>query len=658
MSESAVMGDFWTERRSVNAHQAIFHQWEQLEASGCFENFRITAGESNAFRKGLYFADSDAYKWLDAASRIWPATRDPKLATLMDDLIALISHAQQPDGYIFTYNQVHFPGTRWRNLQAEHELYCHGHLIEAGVSHYQATGRADLLEIARRAADRVVTDFAGKGPMYTPGHEEIEIALLRLYEVTDHAPYLDLARQFIEQRGRTRHFGWMVLRQWVDMLLRMGSVQRQGKSYAAAYPEYHSLPMMPDNHAQAPWNAGLRWVTSIVSGRYNEQHLPVREQTVPVGHSVRFGYFETAVAMLGRLGGDTVYLPALQQAWERLVERRMYVTGGLGSVPLLEGFGGDYELDPEFAYAETCAALACLFWNWEMAQLTGEVKYSDLFEWQLYNAAGVGMGLYGDDYFYNNPLACRGDITRKAWYRVPCCPSNISRTWADLDRYMISASPGELTVHQYTGGQRSIILPGEDGCATTLRLSMQSGFPWAGRARIAIQEISAAGSVPFVLKLRRPSWAEALHVSVNGQPLADLYAGPNVAEPTASGYDPRQAEFCRLPRSWSAGDGIEIEMDMPVHLRQAHPKVKGHTGRVAVTRGPLVYCLESLDNPGIDIFTARLDPTSLTPAWDDSLLGGCTCIHAKTSDGQTLLFVPYFLWGNRGPSQMTVWVNV
>jgi uncharacterized protein len=661
MSEAAVAGDFWTERRSVNAYQAIFHQWEQLEASGCFENFRIAAGETDGFRKGLYFADSDAYKWLDAASRIWAATRDPKLAARMDDLIALIGRAQQPDGYLFTYNQVHFPGTRWRNLQAEHELYCHGHLIEAGVSHFQATGRADLFEIARRAADRVVADFAGKDPMYTPGHEEIEIALLRLYEVTDHTSYLDLARQLIEQRGRTSRFGWLVLRQWVDMLLRMGAVQKQAKAYAAAHPEYHPLPMMPDNHARAPIDAGLRWVSSILSGRYNQQHLPVRQQTVPVGHSVRFGYFETAVAMLGRLGGKPSYLPTLRQAWERMIERRMYVTGGLGSVPLLEGFGSDYELDPEFAYAETCAALACMFWNWEMAQLTGEAKYSDLFEWQLYNAAGVGMGLDGDDYFYNNPLACRGDVTRKPWYLVPCCPSNISRTWADLSRYTVSACPGELAVHQYTGGQRSITLPGEDGCAATLRLAMQSDFPWAGRARIEIREISSSGSnthASFVLKLRRPSWAEALHVTVNGRPGADLYAGPNLAEPTASGYDPRLAEFCRLAHPWTAGDRIEIEVDMPVCLRQAHPKVRGHAGRVTVTRGPLVYCLESADNPGVDIFTAQLDPASLTPAWDGSRLGGCTCIHAKTTDGQPLLFIPYFLWGNRGPSQMTVWVSV
>ena len=206
MTSARILPGFWLDRQNTNAESAIFHQWEQLEASGCIENFRIAAGESEGFRIGWFFADSDAYKWLDAAARIIPTHPNPRLKSLVDDFIALLSRAQMPDGYFYTYNQIHFPGTRWTNLQIEHELYCHGHLIEAGVSHYEATGSSLLLDISRRAADRIVADFLGKGPEFTPGHQEIEIAFLRLYQVTKHTPYLEMARQFIEQRGRIPFF--------------------------------------------------------------------------------------------------------------------------------------------------------------------------------------------------------------------------------------------------------------------------------------------------------------------------------------------------------------------------------------------------------------------------------------------------------------------
>jgi uncharacterized protein len=349
----------------------------------------------DGFREGWFFADSDSHKWLDAASRIYASFPTPELASVMDAYISLIARAQHPDGYLFTYNQIHFPNDRWKNLQIEHELYCHGHLIEAGVSHYQATTRTEALTIARRAADRIVEDFSGKGAHHTPGHEEIEIALLRLYQVTGHEPYLNMARQFVEQRGRNPLFGFSLLKQNSSVEARGKFVKQKKAEYLAAHPEFKPFQIPPGNAAKKPWNATLRWNLNALSGKYFQQHVPVRKQTIPVGHSVRFAYLETAVAMLAKESGDKTLIPALKQAWEHMVTRRMYVTGGIGSLPSMEGFGNDYELDPEYAYAETCAALASMFWNWEMAQLTNEAKYSDLFEWQLYNAAAVGMGLDG-----------------------------------------------------------------------------------------------------------------------------------------------------------------------------------------------------------------------------------------------------------------------
>jgi hypothetical protein len=339
----------------------------------------------------------------------------------------------------------------------------------------------------------------------------------------------------------------------------------------------------------------------------------------------------------------------------------MYVTGGIGSLPGLEGFGRDYELDPEFAYAETCAALACMFWNREMAQLSGEAKYSDLLEWQLYNAAGVGMGLDGKSYLYNNPLVCRGGVERKPWYAVPCCPSNLSRTWADLGEYVYSKASSELRIHQYISSQIETVLQDEHGCKTSLALEMDSSLPWGGKIRIMINEFEETRSQEselMTITLRQPDWSGKMSVQVNGETVIERMTpdlSPNLQ--TASGYDPRASIFVPMRRSWLAGDRIEIDLELPLRRRKAHPKVKGHQGKMALTRGPLVYCLESLDNPDVDLFTIQLDDNSLTPIFDKGLLGGIVKIVGKAQDGSPLTFIPYFLWGNRGTSQMTVWVN-
>ncbi len=645
MTQPSTAPDFWAARRAVNAGAAIFHQWEQLVAAGCIENFRIAGGETQGLRVGWFFADSDAYKWLDAAARIWAGSRDQRLGALIDGLIALLGRAQQPDGYLFTYNQIHFPGERWQNLQIEHELYCHGHLIEAGIAHSQATGQATLLDIARRAADRVVADFRGKGPAWTPGHPEIELALLKLHEVLPgDGAYLELARQFIEQRGRTPRYAVSLLRQNRSVARRRARVQAARQEYLAAHPEYRPYVLPPDNISPLQRGTRLRWAASALSGKYLFQNAPLRAQAAPLGHAVRFGYYVTAGAMLARLGGDPGLLPALERLWERMVARRMYVTGGLGAVPGIEGFGRDDELDPRYAYAETCAALSSMFWSWEMSRLTGAAKYSELLEWQLYNAAGVGMGLDGTTYLYNNPLECHGEVVRQPWYSVPCCPSNLSRIWAGLEQYILSATPGEpgaLRVHQYIS---------TDGAESGVR--MQSALPWQGRARLTIEQ---AGEME--LHLRQPVWAAAMRVSVNGAPAGEYGPLPPADVPASGGYDPRASVFRSLRREWAAGEVVDVEFDIPVLLLRAGPRVRGHAGKVALARGPLVYCLESSDHPGVNIFTARLDPTTLRPAFDPDLLGGVVKIEAMTTDASPLTFIPYFLWDNRGPAQMTVWVR-
>ncbi len=661
-AQVSIEDNFWGPRLQINAEKAIYHQWEQLIKTGCIENFRLVVDGSEGFREGYFFADSDAFKWLDAAARVYASQPSKILKNLMDDFIALIGRAQTEDGYIFTYNQLLFPEVRWINLQIEHELYCHGHLIEAGVSHFEATGERTLLEICLKAADLLVRDFAQSGPEGTPGHEEIELALIRLFGVTHNFTYLDLAEHFIEQRGRIKGFFSHILGQNKSVTERGASVQQRHAAYLAEHPEHAAkFQLPPDNTSIKPAFGTQRWFLNTATGKYFQQHKPVREQVVPVGHAVRFTYLETAIAMLYSEKGDESLLETLKVAWDHVVSRRMYVTGSIGSLPNIEGFGRDYELEPAYSYSETCAALGNIFWNWEMTQITGEAKYADLTEWQLYNAAAVGLGQDGISYAYNNPLYFEGGLTRQAWFKCPCCPSNVSRVWADLGKYVYSVETSDdsedlrgLWVHQYVGNKFS-----GDG---RFGVRMEARLPWVGKVWMTLD---LEEFVEITIHCRVPSWASALSFWVNGVPVEGGVWGaerpPDIQTPnsqTASGYDPRASWYLPITRTWNPGDLIELEFEMAINLRATHPKVKSTQGQVAVTYGPLVYCLESVDNPEVNIFAAKLDPASLYPEMDSELFDGITILCGKTSEGRPLTFIPYYLWANRGESKMTVYVNV
>ncbi|HJS18125.1 MAG TPA: beta-L-arabinofuranosidase domain-containing protein, partial [Anaerolineales bacterium] len=456
----------------------------------------------------------------------------------------------------------------------------------------------------------------------------------RLFRVTGKEEYLELARRFLERRGRNPFFSLHLLRQLRSYRKRKAYVDELKSSYLMEHPEHKSFRLPGDNYAKKPRFSRQRWYLNALSGLYAQQHAPIRSQTAPVGHSVRFGYLETAIAMLLRAEPDEKLTHTLEHAWERMVTRRMYISGGLGSAPEIEGFGGDFDLDPEYAYAETCASIASLLWNWEMALLTKEARYSDLFEWQLYNATTVGMGQNGDTYLYNNPLEVHHGVTRQGWYVVPCCPSNLSRTFADLGKYICSFDENNLWIHQFISSAMTFDID------APVKLKMESELPWNGKVLI---RITPETNREFKLHLRMPSWN---------------FPAQEGDQDTASGYDPRKAHYETIHRVWSSeGEILEFDFDMSVRLRQAHSKVKGHAGKVALTRGPLVYCLESVDNSNVDIFTARVDPASLHDEFVSNLLGGCVVIDGKTTDGRPLKFIPYFLWANRGESQMTVWVN-
>jgi hypothetical protein len=312
----------------------------------------------------------------------------------------------------------------------------------------------------------------------------------------------------------------------------------------------------------------------------------------------------------------------------------------------LEGFGRDYELHPVYAYAETCAALASLFWNWEMALISGDARYSDLFEWQLYNAAAVGMGLDGAFYLYNNPLLCRGGVARRPWYSVPCCPSNLSRTWASLGKYLYSRDGHDVWIHQYVSSRADL--------GGGLHVEVESGFPWDGDARI---RLGGHAPVRAAIHFRIPSWADLFTIHLNGEPVvADTPAKP-MAPATACGYVPHKSNFVRIERGWNPGDELALHFALPIRLLRQDVRLPLCGGMVVVTRGPLVYCLESVDNAGVDLFNVALDASSLRPVHDEGSLGSATLLQGSTESGQPLTFIPYMLWANRGESQMTVFVR-
>lgn len=643
MEQVTIKPGFWQHWTTINRQVSIFQQWEQLEASGCIDNFRILAEHKAVFREGWFFADSDAYKWLDAAARILQHHPDPRLSALVEKFIDLVRAAQDADGYLFTYNQVHFPGTRWSNLQIEHELYCHGHLIEAGISHFKATGQSGLLDCARLAAERILADFLGKGTRFTPGHEEIEIALLKLYELTGHAPYRQLAGQFIQQRGRDALFGLHLLIQERRTAARSRAVRKARAAFLLQHPDYTPPSLPPGNYAPRGPHARLRYLRSALSGRLLQQHTAVSAQVTPEGHAVRFAYLQTAVALYARLSNEPASLPGQEKLWAHMTARRMHISGGIGSFAETEGFGRDFQLDPEMAYAETCAALGSIFWNWELARVSRRPRYSDLLEWQLYNAALVGLGLDGRSYLYNNPLASRGGISRQAWFQVPCCPSNLSRTLASLEDHLSSIDEQGIYIHQYMDSHVN---------SASLGMVMESSFPWEGKVQIRLHRLPAGMRK---ICLRFPGWSPAARIWINGR-LEKDQAHPAQGQQVPGGLDLGSAQWISLERPWMAGDTIEVLFEMPVKVRLGHPKTRELTGRIAVSRGPLLYCLESVDNPGMDVFSTPLNPATLEI--QSAELGGMEIVGlaARSHQGDPLFLVPYCLWANRGPSSMNVWI--
>jgi len=645
--QSKITGGFWFERLKINAEKAIFHQWIMLEASRCIDNFRIAAGIKEGFREGFFFADSDAYKWLDAASRILVNTQSPRLKALVDEFIGILEKAQCEDGYLYTYNQIHFGNTRWKNLQVEHEFYCLGHLIEAGISHKKATGEDRLFTIAKNAADLLVSEFIEAPTKFTDGHEEIEIALVRLSRFTGATKYRDLAQRFLERRGKIPGYPLRFAGQFLSSMGRMNIVTAKRREYYKTRKETSSFKLPAHNKHRIPRNMPLRFASSALSGRYTQQYQPLALQEEPVGHAVRFSYLNTAAAMLAHDIQENVDLPRLQNLWQHMVEKRMSVSGGIGSLPLTEGFGRDYEMDPEIVYNETCAAIGCMLWDHEMGLLTGDSKYDDLFEWQLYNAASVGIGLDGCSYFYNNPLTTNGGYKRESWYDIPCCPSNLSRIWASIADYAVSVDGEDVRIHQYFGGEFAIpVNPG-------IRVQIDTSLPWNGTVKIglAIKEPNR-----IKMMLRKPAWAGGYRIRLNGEEITPVVNLSQASRVASCGLDLGSSAWLSIEKVFSDGDVIEIEFEMPITILEQDVRIRGCGGKVAIARGPILYCLESIINSQ-DLEKSILVPGSLELLHDDKRSAIGLLIRGVDTTGGVLVFSPYYAWGNSGETAMTTFIQ-
>jgi DUF1680 family protein len=613
---------FWAPRLEVNRTVTIPHIYRQLEAAGRISAFDLNFQRPVPSPIVLIFGDSDLAKWLEAASYSLATHPDPSLAVWVDSVAEKIIHAQQPDGYLNTHFIVAQPEMRWKNLRDWHELYCAGHLIEAAVAHYQATGQRKLLDALCRYADHIDATFgreAGKKRGYC-GHPEIELALVKLYQVTKNPRYLNLATYFVDERGQQ--------------------------------PLYFDIEARARREDPAQF-----WAKSY---EYCQAHVPIREQTQVVGHAVRAMYLLSAIADLAHENDDRILVETGERLWQHLVSRRMYVTGGIGAARNIEGFAQDYDLPDETAYAETCATIGLMLWNQRLLQFSGEGKYADLIERALFNGFLSGVSLDGARFFYENPLASSGHHHRQGWFTCPCCPPNLARTLASLGGYFYSTGANDIWIHHYAQGKVDMQVNRRE-----VSLHQVTKYPWDGDVRL---EIGVDSPQRFTLHLRLPSWCERWHMTVNGESLS----GKDELS-TGNGY-------ISLTREWQPGDVIEYRMEMPIRAIWAHPAVRNLQGRVALERGPLIYCLEGTDHPETILDRIAIDPHHVSDEFqveqDEHRLGGVSVLRGsgtvlEESGWENVLYsnkppvfkniditaIPYYAWDNRAPGQMRIWLQ-
>ncbi len=631
--ESGLLGN----KNQLVRDEVIPYQWKALndeipdtDPSNAIENFRIAAGESEGEFIGMVFQDSDVAKWLEAVAYQLTTNPDKKLETLADGVIDLIAKAQLSDGYLNTYFTVAKPDQKWTNLAECHELYCAGHMMEAAVAYYQATGKRKLLDVMISFAELINDKFGIETDKIKgyPGHQEIELALIKLYNVTGESKFKELAKYFIDERGQAPSYFDL---EW----------EKRGKT--THWPNFRDMAELD----------------------YFQAHKPVREQDVAVGHSVRALYMYSGMADVARETGDPALVEACRRLWENTTKKQMYITGGVGSSGHGEAFTFDYDLPNDTAYTETCAAIALVFFAQRMFHMDANAEYIDVMEKALYNGVLSGISEDGKKFFYVNPLEVQPEVcekrndhkhvkaTRQKWFGCACCPPNIARLLASIGEYIYSYSKNEVYVNLYANSSAKIEINDHE-----ISIEQKTDYPWDGNVNITL---ATEKELEFTLALRIPSWCRDAEVKVNGEVIKN-----DIAD---NGY-------LYLKRNWINGDEVELLLNMSVEKVYANPLVRENIAKVAVQRGPVIYCLEEVDN-GKNLPSIYL-PTDakLTSEYRSNLLGGVTVINGEALkldesswsdnlystqnhqfDSIKITAVPYFAWDNRDAGEMLVWIN-
>ncbi|CUU38044.1 hypothetical protein DCOP10_123111 [Armatimonadetes bacterium DC] len=607
MSQVEIRDQFWEPRQQTNRSITVPHLFSELERAGNIPNLRLAAERKREGYQGPVYMDSDLYKAMEAAAYVLQLYPDDPIREKLDEVIGILERAQTPEGYLNSYFQVVAPERRWTNLRDDHELYCAGHLIEAAVAHYEATGSDRLLKVATRYADyidSVFGDAPGKRLGYC-GHPEIELALFRLYRATGEKRYRDLARFFLLNRGKK------------------------------IFAQEHNIPLEQYD--------GTIW----------QDNVPLTEHREIVGHAVRAAYLFAGATDLVDETGDERVLQMLLRVWENTISRRTYITGGIGNEARHEGFTRDYELPNRTAYQETCASIALIFWAHRMGLLLEEARFFDALERALYNGALAGIALDGKNFYYVNPLESDGTHHRRPWYACACCPPNIARLIASLGGYLYAQTESDLWVNLYVESRAKLSLAGREAV-----LQVRTNYPWDGTIEVQVVE---GAPLEFGLHLRIPDWCAQPRLTLNGKPLPlEIQKG-----------------YAVVRRLWQPEDRLALELPMTPLFMEAHPRVEADRWQVAIQRGPLVYCLEEIDQSA-PLERMAVDTTSpLRYRWEPNLLngigvieGGAVVLDDDSAWGNrlyrplarrqraTFRAIPYYAWHNRQPCPMRVWMPV